>query len=72
MVVLEGKGMKKLGDEISKTVNIGNDKRQFIVRIPKKISDQSILTDYEKEYIGIIKINVKDKKKIIIELEEKK
>ena len=71
MVKLEGNKIKKLGDEIIKEVKIGNDERQFIVRLPKKITDQTILNDYKKEYFAEVKLNVKNNTQIIINLKEK-
>jgi hypothetical protein len=68
MVNVEGKKIESLPIEISKTVKIGNDGRQFIIRIPIKISDNSILKSFKKKYSAEVKINRKENDKIIIEL----
>ena len=60
--------MKPLGNTLSKKVKIGNDKRQFILRIPIKISDSSILKDFKKEYLAEVIIDIKKPNEIIIKL----
>jgi len=70
MVRIEGTKIKKLDDNISKKVKIGNDKRQFIIRIPQNIAEKSILTDFNKKYIGEVKINLNKISQLIINLSE--
>lgn len=60
--------MKPLENIISKKVKIGNDKRQFILRIPIKISDNSILKDFKKEYSADVEIDIKKPDKILVRL----
>ena len=43
-----GKKLKPLDKKIKKEVKVGNDNRQFIIRIPTKISDNTILEDFKK------------------------
>lgn len=70
MVILKGKKLKHLDDEINKTVKLGNDDRQFILRIPTKISDNSILKSFKSKYIAEVIINTKKPDQIIINLKK--
>ena len=72
MVKVRGKDIAPLSDEITREVNIGNDGRQFILRIPTRISNNSILKDFDKSYSAEVKINIKTKNQVVIKLKEGK
>lgn len=70
MVMREGKKVKHLDDNINKTIKLGNDDRQFILRIPTKISDNSILKSFKSKYLAEVIINTKKPDQIIINLKK--
>lgn len=70
MVETKGGEIKPLGDIVKKKVKVGNDSRQFILRIPTKISDNSILKSFDKGYTAEVKIDIKKPNQIIIDLKK--
>lgn len=69
MVELQDGKAEKLPNEFTKEkVVIGNDKRQFIIRIPVKVSKNTILKSYDKKYLADIKVDTTNPYRIIIEL----
>lgn len=70
MVELEDSKIKLASKQIVKKIKVGNDKRQFILRIPTKISDNSILKNFEDKYTGELILNRFEKNKIVVVLKK--
>ncbi len=55
---------------IKKEVKIGNDGRQFILRIPTKVSNKSILEKFNEKYVGEVIIDPRKRNEIVVRLKK--
>ena len=51
--------------KIIKEIQVGNDNRQFILRIPTRISDKTILDNFKKSYVAEVEYDPSIKNQII-------
>ena len=68
MVKLTDTGIKTLESTVSKKVKVGNDNRQFILRIPVNISKNTILKDFKANYTAEFVIDTNKPNEIIVRL----